>query len=119
MKAYRLFTTTDGASAFHKGQIKDLQQIETAYFFFQQDPPDRRSFDWHPAPREQYVITLKGTIEFTVTDGSSFIVEPGDVLIAKDVLSSGHKWRMLGEDSWTRAYIVLQEGENDGFEPEV
>jgi uncharacterized cupin superfamily protein len=116
MKAYRLYTTTDGASAFQKGQIKDLQKIESDYFFFQQDPSDRRSYEWHPAPREQYVITLKGTIEFTVTDGNSFMIEPGDVLIAKDVESSGHKWKMLSEQSWTRVYIALREGEDDGFE---
>lgn len=119
MKAYRLFTTTDGASTFQKGQVKDLNQLQAEYFFFQQDPAERRGFDWHPAPRAQYVITLRGTIEFTVTDGTSFVLNPGDVLIAQDVASTGHKWRMLGEDSWARTYIVLKDGEDDGFEVEV
>lgn len=116
MKAYRLFTTSEGASAFQKGTVKDLMQMETQYFFFQQDPPERRSFDWHPAPRFQYVITLRGIIEFTVTDGSTFILHPGDVLIAQDTDSTGHKWRMLSEDSWARVYLVLNEGVLDGFE---
>ena len=92
--------------------------MASAYFFFQQDPPERRSYDWHPAPRAQYVITLKGTIEFTVTDGSSFVIEPGDVLIAKDVLGSGHKWKMISEEGWTRVYIALHDEDEDGFEAE-
>ena len=116
MKAYRLFTTSEGASAFHQGHIRDLQQLQIAYIFFQQDPPERRSFDWHAAPRAQYVITLRGSIEFTVTDGSSFVLHPGDVLLAQDVTGSGHKWRMLSEESWARTYLVLKEGEEDGFE---
>ena len=119
MNAYRLITKTDGASSFQKGQIKELKQVPADYFFFQQDPPERKSFDWHPAPRAQYVITLRGTIEFTVTDGTSFVLQPGDILIAQDMGSTGHKWRMIGDESWARTYIVLKEGEDDGFEIEA
>ena len=115
MNAYRLYNTSEGNSAFQKGTVKDLLQLEAAYFFFQEDGPERRGFDWHPAPRAQYVITLRGKLEFTVTDGSSFIIEPGDVLIAKDVNGTGHKWKVLGEDSWARIYIVLKDDQDDGF----
>ena len=115
MNAYRLYNTSEGNSAFQKGTVKDLLQLEAAYFFFQEDSPERREFDWHPAPRAQYVITLRGTLEFTVTDGSSFVIAPGDVLIAKDVTGTGHKWKVLGEESWSRIYIVLKEDQDDGF----
>jgi len=115
MNAYRLFNTNEGHSAFQKGTVEDLLQLEAAYFFFQEDGPERKGFDWHPAPRPQYVITLRGKLEFTVTDGSTFIVEPGDVLIAQDVIGRGHKWKVLGEESWARIYIVLRDGEEDGF----
>lgn len=115
MNAYRLFNTIEGDSAFEKGTVQDLLQLEAAYFFFHEDAPERTEFDWHPAPRPQYVITLRGKLEFTVTDGSTFIVEPGDVLIAQDIAGTGHKWRRLSEESWARIYIVLKDGQNDGF----
>ena len=117
MKAYRLYNTDDGNSAFEEGTVRDLLQLEAAHFFFLEDAPERRAFDWHPAPRPQYVITLRGNIEFTVTDGSSFIVGPGDVLIARDVQGAGHKWKVLGAESWSRLYIVLKNEEQDGFLP--
>ena len=61
------------------------------------------------------MITLKGSLEFTVSDGSSFVVEPGDVVIALDTAGTGHKWRMLSEESWSRIYIVLDEDQDDAF----
>jgi len=119
MRAYRLFTTSEGHSAFEKGTVENQQKINTSYFFFQEDAPERRALDWHPAPRAQYVVTLRGTLEFTVTDGSTFIIEPGDILIATDVTGSGHKWRMLSEESWIRTYMVLDQPQQDGFTRDV
>jgi quercetin dioxygenase-like cupin family protein len=115
MKAYRLYNTDAGSSAFQEGTVNVHQHITSSYFFFEQNTPEKRSFDWHPAPRKQYVITLKGSLEFTVSDGSSFIINPGDILIATDTEGSGHKWRMLSEESWSRMYLVLEEGKDDGF----
>ena len=122
MKAYRLYTTADGSSAFQEGTVQDLYQLETSYFFFHEDPPERKSFDWHPAPRVQYVITLRGSLQFTVTNGSSFVINPGDVLIAADTSGTGHTWELLTDESWIRIYIVLKDGVEDGFtvaDPEI
>jgi hypothetical protein len=33
---------------------------------------------------EQYVITLSGTLEFTTRDGETFVLRPGEVLLAAD-----------------------------------
>jgi hypothetical protein len=117
MKAYRLFTTADGGSAFEEGTINRLQHLSSDYFFIAEDAPERTAFDWHPAPKRQYVLTLRGVLEFTVTDGSTFILRPGDVLIATDTTGTGHKWRRTSEESWVRTYIVLEEGTDDGFKP--
>ncbi|WP_316834545.1 hypothetical protein [Pedobacter nutrimenti] len=118
MIAYKLYNTANGGSAFQKGIITTLQRVPTSYTFFQQDDPAHREFDWHAAPRNQYVLTLQGSLEFTVTDGSTFVVNPGDILIATDVEGTGHKWRMLSEESWLRAYVVLDDVNQDGFVPD-
>ncbi|MBC8201542.1 MAG: cupin domain-containing protein [Planctomycetes bacterium] len=64
-------------------------------------------YDWHPAPRKQYVITLTGTVEFTFGNGDVLVVKPGDVFLANDLEGDGHKWRILGDEPWRRLYIHL------------
>ena len=70
------------------------------------------SYDWHPAPRKQYVITLTGTVEFTFGHGDILIVKPGDVFLANDLEGEGHKWCILGDDPWRRLYVHLDKAPN-------
>ena len=69
-------------------------------------------YDWHPAPRKQYVVTLTGTVEFTFERGDVLIVEPGDVFLANDLVGKGHKWRIIGDEPWRRLYVHLDKAPN-------
>lgn len=51
----------------------------------------------HPAPRRQWVVMLRGTIEVVVTDGSRRAFGPGDLLLAEDVGGLGHITTGIGE----------------------
>ena len=46
--------------------------------------------DFHNAPRLQYVIYLTASVEIGLGDGSSTVMEPGDVLRAEDVTGHVH-----------------------------
>ena len=65
------------------------------------------TYDWHPAPRMQYVITLTGTVEFTFGNGEVLVVNPGDIFLANDLEGKGHKWQILGDEPWRRLYVHL------------
>ena len=65
------------------------------------------TYDWHPAPRKQYVVTLRGTIEFTFGNGEVLLVNPGDIFLAEDLEGRGHKWRIIGDEPWRRLYVHL------------
>jgi quercetin dioxygenase-like cupin family protein len=65
------------------------------------------ALDWHVAPCRQYVVTLSGTLEFTTRDGETFILRPGDVLLAADTTGSGHRWRLIDDQPWRRMYVEL------------
>lgn len=84
--------------------------------FFAATTFEKYQLSAHPAPRYQFVITLKGKLKFTVTNGTSFVVEPGVVLIADDLMGKGHSWEILDGDDWHRIYIVMKEGGEDLFE---
>lgn len=74
--AVRLISNPDGTSSFERGTIPTLKHMNTTTFWI-----NNKTEEWekntHKAPRRQYVITLKGKIKFKVSDGSTFIIEPG------------------------------------------
>jgi len=53
------------------------------------------------------VLTLSGTLEFTTRRGDRFMIHPGDVLLAEDTAGSGHSWRLVDDEPWRRAYVIL------------
>ncbi len=115
IRCMRIWTNTDGNSDFEAGRIDlcdahgaDLLShvAPAASISFRETPPGG-DFAWHDAPAVQLVITLSGTLRFTVKDGRSFTINPGDILFAEDTTGSGHNWRLLDEAPWRRAYVIL------------
>ena len=51
--------------------------------------------DFHPAPRPQYLIYLTARVQIGLGDGTSVIMEPGDVLQAEDTTGRGHTSTVL------------------------
>lgn len=114
MRAFKLFTGSDGASHVQQGSVKVEEQTEVISVHFKESPP-HTSLDWHDAPQRQYVLTLSGTLEFTTRDGEVFVLRPGVVLVATDTIGSGHRWRLIDDDAWRRCYVVLKPGAPDLF----
>ena len=52
--------------------------------------PDGGFIDFHPAPTRQYVIYLSASVEIGLGDGTSILMQPGDVLRAEDTTGHGH-----------------------------
>lgn len=115
--AYKLYATEDGHSHYLKGTIPEklITGVEELHF---KETPAQSDYDWHTAPTTQYVLTLTGTLEFTTSLGEVFIIRPGDVLIAMDTIGKGHKWRMLGDEPWKRAYVVFAKDTHLHFVPD-
>ena len=114
LHAFKLTTGPDNASHVQEGTVAENDRTDVVAIHFKETPA-HSSFDWHEAPEPQYVITLSGTLEFTTRDGETFILRPGDVLVATDDVGSGHKWRLIDDQPWRRAYVVLKPGARDSF----
>jgi len=117
IRAYYLYTGEDGNSQVRCGSVSEdvLVKAESIHF---KETPAHSSFDWHNDPIPQYVITLSGVLEFTTKGGETFTIRPGDVLLATDHTGSGHKWRLLNDEPWKRAYVIFKPGSNLHFTPE-
>ena len=116
ISAFHLYTDPDGNSVFESGSIPCQTPIKSDYFFAQTriEAYQKRV---HPAPRKQYVVTLKGKLRFSVSDGSTFIIEPGILLVAEDIEGEGHSWALIEGDEWIRLYIPFNDESGSAFIP--
>jgi len=114
MRAFKLYTGTDDTSHVLEGAIDEKDRTDVVAIHFKETPA-HSAYDWHPDPEPQFVITLSGTLEFSTPDGEIFVLRPGDVLVAVDHVGKGHKWRLIDDQPWRRAYVVLKSGAKDSF----
>nr|WP_315030299.1 hypothetical protein [uncultured Chryseobacterium sp.] len=115
--AVKLLNNADGSCTFVKGRLPTLKHIPSTKFWF-----STKTEEWeknaHVAPRKQYVITIKGNIKFKVSNGSTFMIEPGIILLAEDLKGDGHSWEMVDSKEWERLYIPMTEDGEDLFIPD-
>lgn len=114
IKAYRLYTGDDGHSHIETGTVDQGIFNQASEVRFQESPPNS-FYDWHNAPADQYVITLSGTLEFETLPGETFILKPGEVLIAMDTTGTAHKWKMVDDDPWRRVYVLFDRSQPYNF----
>jgi hypothetical protein len=51
---------------------------------------------WHRAPRRQYVISLAGGVEITVSDGETRRIGAGEIVLVEDTTGKGHITKSSG-----------------------
>jgi hypothetical protein len=61
--------------------------------------------------RAKYSISLSGTAEIEVGDGTVARIGPGDVVLAEDLTGQGHITRVVGEQP--RFYAIVPLAESD------
>ncbi|GAA4572293.1 hypothetical protein [Planotetraspora kaengkrachanensis] len=120
MRFTRIARAGDGGSAFEDGEIAleqrnvaegvpamavaglpssgGVQYLRSAVF----------DSSAHPAPREQWVVMLRGTIEVTVSDGSRRRFGPGDLVLASDTTGTGHVTTGVGDPPFEALFIPVR-----------
>ena len=110
MQFCRLYTGDDGKSHF-----EELDQAESSAHFstplmvkaliFKNDKNRDDLLGWHTAPRRQWCITLSGSVEIGIGDGTVKTFGAGDVFLAEDVTGKGHT---ANPKNWVRAFVHLE-----------
>jgi quercetin dioxygenase-like cupin family protein len=115
IRCVRLWTGKDDNSHYEDG-VLDLEPGRNGDLLSGKFPVTTVSFeetrsggklDWHTAPVRQFVVTLSGTLDFQTRGGEHFTLRPGDILLAEDTVGGGHSWKLIDEQPWRRAYVVL------------
>jgi hypothetical protein len=115
MPIVRVYTGDDGESHFEDTEVpltaKDaangVSELMASHEVQFQETVSGGSFDWHNAPRRQYVITLSGELLFESRNGETHTLVPGQVLLAEDVDGGGHRWKLTNDQPWRRLYVHL------------
>jgi quercetin dioxygenase-like cupin family protein len=118
IRCVRIWTAEDGNSRSEEGHIDlsggasgdVLSEVAASSSISFRETKAGGAFAWHDAPVRQFVLTLSGTLEFVTRDGDRFTLRPGDVLLAEDTTGSGHSWRLVDDEPWRRAYVILAPG---------
>ena len=115
MKVVRIYTGSDNKSHFEDVQIplKDsgkvgfLSELTKASGVLFRETGGDYNYDFHTAPRRQYVVNLEGEVEIEVGDGNKRILRAGDVLLAEDTTGQGHISRAVAGKSRKSLFITL------------
>jgi quercetin dioxygenase-like cupin family protein len=125
IRCVRLWTGDDANSHFEEGIIslgpgphgdRLTDKLPATTVSFQETAPGSK-LDWHTAPIRQLVITLSGTLDFETRSGEHFMLRPGDILLAEDTAGGGHSWKLVDDQPWRRAYVVLARDAGVTFQP--
>lgn len=116
MKVTRIAADADGVTRFEEidvpledaGPIGRLSgTVEASGVQFRENDPDY-DYDWHPAPRRQYVVLLDGEIEIEVGDGEIRRFRGGDVLLLDDTHGRGHRTRNVTPEVRRSLFVHLE-----------
>ncbi|MBV8507342.1 MAG: hypothetical protein JOZ11_16235 [Alphaproteobacteria bacterium] len=117
MKITRVYADEHGESHFGEldvalrdgGPIGQLsEEIPAKAVIFRQNDPGY-DYDWHTAPRRQFIVLLDGAIEIETSDGSRRTFQGGEVLLMEDIRGRGHRTRNVEARERRSVFIVLDE----------
>ena len=110
MGTYRMYTDDDGESHWQAVVLDQAPDwtvhMEATHIVFRTDPVGS-FFDWHPAPRRQFVIILSGQLEIGFSDGTTKIFGAGDARLVEDTTGKGHSTAVHGDEPVVVATIAL------------
>jgi quercetin dioxygenase-like cupin family protein len=121
-KIWRVYSGEDGQSHIAavplsmqpfvdaEGAHGDATPLQSARGITFRVSPPGYALGWHCAPRRQYSISLAGTAEIEVGDGTVAQIGPGDVVLAEDLTGQGHITRVVGDQPRFYAVVPLTEG---------
>ena len=114
MKVTRVYTGDDGQSHFGEieiemgpnvvGHVSELFDATGVKF---RETSGDYDYDFHNAPRRQYVVNLDGAVEITVGSGEKRVLGAGEVFLAEDTTGQGHISRAVDGKVRRSLFITL------------
>ena len=115
MKVVRVYTGDDGESHFEdvdirvegQGGIGKLSKLISGPGVMFREVDGDYDLDFHTAPRRQFVVNLRGSVDITIGSGETRRLESGDILLAEDTTGHGHKSRAVDGQARTCLFVPI------------
>jgi len=115
MKITRIYSDSDGITHFEDreiplvsaGEIGRLSDPHPGSGLIFRETDGSYDYDWHPAPRQQWIVLLDGLIEIETGDGSKRQFGAGAILLLEDTAGRGHRTRQLSAGVRRSLFIPL------------
>ena len=115
MKVLRIYTGDDGESHFEdieldmkagqfSGVYSDPVAVKSVIF---RETSGDYNLDFHNAPRRQFVINLRGSVEIETGLGEKRVLGAGDILLAEDTTGRGHISRAVNGEPRESIFLPL------------
>jgi|SRR5690242_3186460 len=116
MPIVRIYTGADQQSHFEdlqvalksSGKVGFLSELVHAKGVVFRETTGDYNYDFHTAPRRQYVVNLEGEVEIEVGDGTKRILHAGEILLAEDTTGQGHISRAVAGKPRKSLFIILE-----------
>jgi hypothetical protein len=114
MRVTRVYTGDDGRSHFGEIEVEVspyraglLSELIPATGVIFRETGGDYDYDFHVAPRRQYVVNLNGAVEITVGSGEKRVLGAGEVFLAEDTTGQGHISRAVDGKVRHSLFITL------------
>ena len=117
IRCVRLWTGDDGDSHFEEGTIDlskgergdVLSEVVAAAGLSFQETKSGGSYEWHQDPVPRFVVTLAARSNSKLEEASALLSVPA-ISSWGGHSGSGHRWKLIGDEPWRRAYVVFPTG---------
>ena len=87
------------------GKLSDTIAAKGVIF---RQTPGSYDYDWHPAPRRQYIVNLDAGVRVTASDGEVREIGAGEILLVEDTHGKGHISQAIGGQMRHSVFITLE-----------
>ncbi len=115
MNATRIYADANGTSHFadvavplqDAGPIGRLSATQPGSGVIFRETDATYDYDWHQAPRRQWIVLLDGAISIETGDGEIRTFRGGDILLVEDTHGAGHRTRQLNAGPRRSLFIPI------------
>ncbi|HSJ02688.1 MAG: hypothetical protein ACAI34_03095 [Verrucomicrobium sp.] len=115
MRATRIYTGEDDLTHFEDfevplkdgGPIGRLSELSPGSGIIFRETDATYDYDWHPAPRKQWLILLDGLVVIEAGDGTVRQFSGGDIMLLEDTTGRGHRTRQLSAGVRRSVFIPI------------